>query len=105
MFAFASWQGTAGSQNLELTATNRVSIATNCRFPEVGTPFQLVQWYRLELMVPSVGTKSCHGKELPVPSLEIQRLPLQNIVGSQRLELFFSKLSGYHCKELQVPKA
>ena len=27
-----------------------------------------------------------------------QRLPLQGIAGSQKLEFMFSKLSGYHCK-------
>ena len=26
-----------------------------------------------------------------------QRLPLQGIAGSQRLEFMFSKLSGFHC--------
>ena len=64
-------------------------------------------------MVPNVGTKG--GKELPVPrpcDLETygsqpgnQRLPLQGIAGSQRLELMFSMLSNYHCKELRIPKA
>ena len=34
-----------------------------------------------------------------------QRLLLQGIAGSQKLEFMFSKLSGYHCKELRVPKA
>ena len=34
-----------------------------------------------------------------------QRLLLQGIAGSQKLEFMFSKLSGYHCKELLVPKA
>ena len=34
-----------------------------------------------------------------------QRLPLQGIADSQRLELMFSKLSNYHCKELPVAKA
>ena len=63
MFAFGSWQGTAGSQRLELTVANvgttgchckelpvprgwnswfptwepEVTIASNCRLPEVGT--------------------------------------------------------------------
>ena len=64
-------------------------------------------------MVPNVGTKG--GKELPVPrpcDLETygsqpgnQRLLLQGIAGSQKLEFMFSKLSGYHCKELRGPKA
>ena len=66
-------------------------------------------------MVPNVGIKGCHGKELPVPrpcDLETygsqpgnQRLLLQGIAGSQKLEFMFSKLSGYHCKELRGPKA
>ena len=30
-----------------------------------------------------------------------QRLPLQGIAGSQKLEFMFSKLSGIHCKELR----
>ena len=33
-----------------------------------------------------------------------QRLPLQGIAVSQKLELMFSKLSGYHSKELRFPK-
>ena len=66
-------------------------------------------------MVPNVGTKGYHGKELPVPrpcDLETygsqpgnQRLLLQGIACSQKLEFMFSKLSGYHCKELRGPKA
>ena len=88
---------------------------------------------RLELMVPNLGTRGYHCKELPVPKgwnwwfptfpkvtmarncqfpdLESygsqpgnQRLPLQGIAGSQKLEFMFSKLSNYHCKELQIPK-
>ena len=64
-------------------------------------------------MVPNVGTKG--GKELPVPrpcDLETygsqpgnQRLLLQGIAGSQKLEFMFSKLSNYHCKELPLAKA
>ena len=66
-------------------------------------------------MVPNVGTKGCHGKELPVSrpcdpetygsQPGNQRLLLQGIAGSQKLEFMFSKLSGYHCKELRGPKA
>ena len=33
-----------------------------------------------------------------------QRLPLQGIAGSQKLEFMFSKLNNYHCKELRIPK-
>ena len=84
---------------------------------------------RLELMLPNLGTVGYHCKELPIPKgwnsllptwepkvtipdLETygsepgnQRLPLQGIAGSQKLGFMFSKLSGYHCKELRVPKA
>ena len=98
MFAFGSWQGTAGFQRLELTVANvgttgyhckelpvprgrnswlptwepEVTIASNCRFPEVGTHASQPGNHRLplqrtsKLMVPNVGTKGYHGKELPV---------------------------------------
>ena len=92
-------------------------------------------YQRLELMLPNLGTIGYHCKELPFPKgwnwwfptwepkvniarncrfpdLETygsqpgnQRLPLQGIAGSQKLEFMFSKLSNYHCKELRVPKA
>ena len=92
-------------------------------------------YQRLELMFPNLGTIGYHCKELPVPKgwnwwfptwepqvtmarncrfpdLETygsqpgnQRLPLQGVAGSQKLELMFSKLSNYHCKELPVAKA
>ena len=122
-----------------------VTIARNCRFPEVGTHasqpgnhrLQLQATagsQRLELMLPNLGTIGYHYKELPIPKgwnwwfptwepkvtmarncqfpdLETygsqpgnQRLPLQGIAGSQKLEFMFSKLSNYHCKELQIPK-
>ena len=101
MFAFGSWQGTAGSQRLELSVANvgttgchckelpvprgwnswfptwepEVNIASNCRFPEVGTH------------------ASQPGKH---------RVPLQGTAGSQRLELLVPNLGtmGYHCKQL-----
>ena len=144
MFAFGSWQGTAGSQRLELTGCQR----GNHRLPLQGTAGS----QRLELLVPNLGTRGYHCKQLPVPTWEPQvtiaknfqflkvgtdgsqrgnqrlpwqgtagsqtygsqtygsqpgnqRLPLQGIAGSQKLEFTFSKLSGYHCKELLVPKA
>ena len=101
MFAFGSWQGTAGSQRLELSVANvgttgyhckelpvprgwnswfptwepEATIASNCRFPEVGT--------------------LCRQRGN-------QRLPLQARAGSQRLELTLPDLGtmGYHCKQL-----
>ena len=57
----------------------QVTIARNCRFPEVGTP----------------GSQpGNHG------------LPLQGTAGSQRLELLVPNLGtmGYHCKQLPVPR-
>ena len=56
-------------------------IARNCRFPD------------LETYGSQTGNQIC------------SRLLLQGIAGSQKLEFMFSKLSGYHCKELRVPKA
>ena len=57
-------------------------------------------------MVPNVGTKGYHGKELPVPRPWSLRFPTwepevaiaRGIAGSQKLEFMFSKLSNYHCK-------
>ena len=79
MFAFGSWQGTAGSQSLLPTWEPQVTIVRNCRFPEDGT----------------LGSQP-----------RSQRLPLQATAGSQRLELTLPNLgtTGYHCKELPVPR-
>ena len=98
----------------------------NHRLPLQGTAGS----QRLELLVPNLKNQRSHPsgcKQLPVPTWEPevaiaknfqflkvgtdgsqpgnQRLPLQGIAGSQKLEFMFSKLSGYHCKELRVPKA
>ena len=53
-------------------------MARNCRFPDLGI----------------------YGSQP-----KNQRVPLQGIAGSQKLEFMFSKLSGYHCKELRVPQS
>ena len=55
-------------------------MATNCRFPKVGT----------------------HGCQRGN-----HRLPLQGTAGSQRLELMVPNLGtrGYHCKQLPVPRS
>ena len=148
MFAFGSWQGTAGSQRLELLVPNLgtmgyhckelpvptgwnscfptwepwVTIASNCRLPEVGTHASQPGNHRLPLQRTSVkvGTDGSQrgNQRLPwqrncwCPDLETygsqpgnQRLLLQGSAGSQKLEFMFSKLSGFHCKELRVPKA
>ena len=105
MFAFGLCQGTAGSQRLELIVTNVgttgyhykempnprglnswfptwepwVTIARNCRFPEVGTPGSqpgnhglplrgTAGYERLEFILPNLGTIGYHCKQLPVPS-------------------------------------
>jgi hypothetical protein len=121
----------------------QVTMARNCRFPDLETygsqpgnqrlPLQGTAGSEsLELLVPNLGTIGYHCKELPFPKawfptwepkvtmarncrfpgLETygsqpgnQRLLLQGIAGSQKLEFMFSKLSGFHCKELRVPKA
>ena len=78
MFAFGSWQGTAGSQRLELTVANVGTTGYHCK----------------ELPVP----RGSHPGN--------QRLPLQATAGYQRLELMLPNLGtiGYHCKELPIPK-
>ena len=56
----------------------QVTIARNCRFPEVGTPGSqpgnhglplqaTAGAQRLELMLPNLGTIGYHRKELPIP--------------------------------------
>ena len=82
MFAIGSWQGTAGSQRLELTVANVGTTGYHCK----------------ELPVPRGWN---HGSQ---PGN--QRLPLQATAGSQRLELMLPNLGaiGYHCKELPIPK-
>ena len=83
MFAFGSWQGTAGSQRLELNGCQR----GNHRLQLQGTAGS----QRLELLVPNLGTTGYHCKELPV--------------ACQRLERMVPHLGtrGYHCKQLPVP--
>ena len=82
MFAFGSWQGTAGSQRLELSVANVGTTGYHCK----------------ELPVPEDGTLGSQPGN--------QRLPLQATAGSQRLELTLPNLgtTGYHCKELPVPR-
>ena len=109
MFVFGSWQGTAGSQRLELTVAN------------MGT----TGYHYKELPVP----RGYHCKQLPVPTWEPQvtiaknfqflkvgtdgsqrgnqRLPWQGTAGSQTLKLTVPNpgTRGYHCKELPVPRS
>ena len=113
-------------------------MARNCRFPKVGTDGSqrgnLLPWQgtagsqRLERMVPNLGTRGYHCKQLPVPTWEPQvtiaknfqflkvgtdgsqrgnLLPWQGTAGSQILKLTVPNLGtrGYHCKELPVPRS
>ena len=68
-----------GWNSLLPTWEPQVTIARNCRFPEDGT----------------LGSQPGN-----------QRLPLQATAGSQRLELSVANVgtTGYHCKELPVPR-
>ena len=69
MFAFGSWQGTAGFQRLELTVANAGTTGYHCK--ELPVPRGWNSWFptyqRLELMLPTLGTIGYHCKELPVP--------------------------------------
>ena len=78
-------------------------MARSCRVPEVGThasqpgnhglPLQRTSSsWRLELMVPNVGTKGYHGKELPVPRPWNLRFPT------------WEPEVTIYCKELPVPR-
>ena len=90
MFAFGSWQGTAGSQRLELTLANVGKVTTGYhRLPQVTTAAAAAA------AAAAAGSQpGNHG------------LPLQATAGYQRLELMLPNLGtiGYHCKELPVPK-
>ena len=138
MFAFGSWQGTAGSQRLELTVANvgttgyhckelpvprgwnswfptwepEVTIASNCRLPEVGTHW--LPCKELPPGVPNLGTRVTIAKNFQFLKVGTdgsqrgnQRLPWQGTAGSQTLKLTVPNLGtrGYHCKELPVPRS
>ena len=81
MFAFGSWQGTAGSQRLELTVANVGNTGYHCK--ELPVPRGWNSWF---------------------PTWE---LPWQGTAGSQTLKLTVPNLGtrGYHCKELPVPRS
>ena len=77
-------------------------MARNCRFPKVGTQ-------RLPTWEPQVTiARNCRFPEVGTPGSQPGNhgLPLQETAGYQRLELMLSNLgnTGYHCKELRVPK-
>ena len=86
-------------------------MARNCRFPKV-TRLELTCCQRTwDWWFPTWEPKVTMARNCRFPDLETygsqpgnQRLPLQGIAGSQKLEFMFSKLSNYHCKELRIPK-
>ena len=105
MFALGSWQGTAGSQRLELTVANVGTTGYHCK--ELPVPRGWNSWFPTwepwvtiarNCRLPEVGTHASQPGN--------HRLPLQATAGSQRLELMLPNLGtiGYHCKELPIPK-
>ena len=83
MFAFGSWQGTAGSQRLELTVANvagsqhgweppgyQVGKVPNCRFPDLET-------YGSQPGEPEVTiARNCRFPEVRIYVFEAKRLSL-----------------------------
>ena len=72
MFAFGSWQGTAGFQRLELTVANVGTTGYHCKELPVPRGWNSwlptwEPWVTIELMLPNLGTIGYHCKELPVP--------------------------------------
>ena len=90
-----------GWNSLLPTWVPQVTIARNCRFPEVATPGSQPGNHGLPLQ----GTAGSHEVGTHGSQPGDQRLPLQ-ATGSQRLELMLPNLGtiGYHCKELPIPK-
>ena len=97
-------QATAGYQRLELMLPNLLgTIGYHCKdFP---VPKGWNCWF------PTWEPKVTMARNCRFPDLETygsqpgdQRLPLQGIAGSQKLEFMFSKLSDYHCKKSPVAK-
>ena len=59
MFAFGSWQGTAGPERLELTVANVGTTGYHCK--ELPVPRGWNAWF------PTWETRGYHCKQLPVP--------------------------------------
>ena len=80
-----------------------VTIASNCRFPEVGTHASQPGNHRLPLQ------KNFQFLEVGTDGSQLgnQRLPWQGTAGSQTLKLTVPNLGtrGCHCKELPVPRS
>ena len=106
MFAFGSWQGTAGSKRLELTVANVGTTGYHCK--ELPVPRGWNSWF--PTWEPEV-TIAKNFQFLKVGTdgsqLGNQRLPWQGTAGSQALKLSVPNLGtrGYYCKELPVPRS
>ena len=85
-------------------------MARNCRFPKVRThgcqpgnhrlPLQATAGsQRLELLVPNLGTRGYHCKQLPVPRGWNSCFPTWEATAGSHLGT-----TDYHCKELPIPK-
>ena len=117
------WQGTAGSQRLELTVANwepLVTIARNCRFPKVKPQVTIARNCRFprgwNSWLPTWDQRF-HWLPLqsncPVPKGWNSRLPtwepqvtIARNLPVRRDEFMVPNLrtTGYHCKELPVPR-
>ena len=112
-------QGTAGSQKLELLVPNLGTMGYHCK--ELPVPRGWNSWFPTwepwvtiarNCRLPEVGTHCCQRGN--------HRLPLQGTAGSQKLELLVSQpgnhglplqetagshlgTRGYHCKQLTAP--
>ena len=97
-------QATAGSQRLELMLPNLGTIGYHCK--ELPIPKGWNWWF--PTWEPKVTmARNCRFPDLETYGSQPgnQRLLSQGIAGSQKLEFMCSKLSNYHCKELPVAKA
>ena len=98
--------GTSGSQRLELSVANVETTGYHCK--ELPFPRGWNSWFPTwepevttiasNCRFPKVGTLCCQRGN--------HRLPLQGTAGSQRLELTLPNLgtTGYHCKQVPVPR-
>ena len=107
MFAFGSWQGTAGSQgwnSLLPTWEPQVTIAKNFQFLKVGTDGS----QRGNQRLPWQGTAGSQTLKLTVPNLGTRGYHCKELAGSQKVRIYVFEAweaKAYHCKELRVPKA
>ena len=102
------------------TGEPKVTMARNCRFPDLETdgsqpgnqrlPLQGIagsqNFFPVQRHVASARSFNSYPSLLQMRLIiEFTQGPMLWIAGSQKLEFMFSKLSGFHCKELRAPKA